>query len=277
MKKITKLALLSLVLILTFCIGFINKPLNRAYAEDTTSNEQTNETEQTTPETEQEGAETEEDGKVVLTEEELAEIINGALTEQQKNFVDNIVNILAEKLGITHEKLFIFVGGGLVILLLLLTLIAKVIINRGNLKQTQTQLKATQSAYTNLLTDKENLAEALKSLSAEQIGGLFKAIFEENKELFSEEITNNLVSKLKIDDNTLSQILSDSKLLKEQLKAVILGLKAVCENNKDLAVKQLSGIATENAVQELALENAKLKAALGDDVVAKVLGTKNNA
>lgn len=285
MKKITKLALLSLVLILSFCFGFI-KPLNSVYAEESTSTEQSSETEQTSPETEEESPETEtetetetktEEDKVVLTEEELTEIINGALTEQQKNFVDNIANILSEKLGITHEKLFIIVGGALVVLLLLITLIAKVIINRGSLKQTITQLQATQSAYTNLLTDKESLTEALKSLSAEEIGGLFKAIFEENKDLLTNEITEKLINNLKIDDNTLSTLLSDNKLVKSQLQALVSGLRAVCENNKDLAVKQLSSVATENAVQELALENAKLKAALGEETVAKLLGKKDNA
>ena len=82
-----------------------------------------------------------------------------------------------------------------------------------------------------------------------------------------------MVRKLKIDDKTLAELLGNEKTIVAQEKAIKEALLAIASNNRDLAVNILSKAPTVEQVSALSLENEKLKVALGEEAVAKILNT----
>lgn len=206
-----------------------------------------------------------------LTQEELTEIINSALTEQQKEIVNSLSGKIASALGIDHNTVYLICAGGLVIVLIIIVLLASVFKGRGALKATKSRLEAQQSAYAVLSETKEDLTNILKNFSKEEIGALIKSNYTEQADEIIKEVTDKIVDKLKIDDNTISEVLGNEKVLVEQVKKLSEALIAIASNNRDVAIKVLAEVPTQETVNAMALENAKLKTALGEKAVAETL------
>ena len=233
---------------------------------ETTTDEETPTEDENAPTTGEEQTPT-----FTLTQEELTEIINSALTEQQKEIVNSLSGKIASVLGIDHNTVYLICAGGLVIVLIIIVLLASVFKGRGTLKATKSRLEAQQSAYAVLSETKEDLTTILKNFSKEEIGELIKSAYTEQAEEIIKEVTNKIVDKLKIDDNTLSEVLGNEKVLVEQVKKLSEALIAIASNNRDVAIKVLAEVPTQETVNAMALENAKLKTALGEKAVAETL------
>lgn len=282
MKKI--IVFLVLALFITFGVAsFFATPAKKASAEELPTTETETETPEIpeTPETptngEETGTETEKTPTVTLTQEELTEIINNALTEQQKQIADGIAGKIASVLGIDYNTVYLFVAGALVIILLVAVLLTKYLTGRGAVKSLQTQLKAQQSAYSVLSQSKEDLNAILQNFSAEELGKMLNKVITDNTDTIVNAVTDKIVKNLKIEDNTIAELAGEGKVIVEIGYALKEALIAIAENNRDLAIKRLSASPTVEAVNALALENEKLKTALGDEAVAKVLGITETA
>ena len=284
MKKI--IVVLVLALFLTFGVAtFFATPISKANAEEETpaitetenngtetpENAETNENEQTPTTPEENGANTEENGTVTLTKEEIANLINNALNEQQKQIANGIANKIASVLGIDYNTVYLFVAGALVIILLVAVLLTKYLTGRGAIKSLQTQLKAQQSAYSVLSQSKEDLNAILQNFSAEELGKMLNKVITDNTDAIVNSVTEKIVENLKLEDNTIAELAGEGKVIVEIGYALKEALIAIAENNRDLAIKRLSASPTVEAVNALALENEKLKIALGDEAVSKAL------
>ena len=294
MKRILAIVVLSLFIAISgvaFFGGSVSKSVN---AEELSSSETTESTEneaenlptagesETTEQipTEEENTPTtgeEQAPTFTLTEEELTEIINSALTEQQKEIVNSLSGKIASVLGIDHNTVYLILGGGLLIVLIIVVLLAYVFKGRGALKATKSRLEAQQNAYAVLSDTKEDLTNILKNFSAEELGALIKSAYTEQAEDLIKTVSEGVVSKLKIDDNTLAEVLGNEKVLVEQVKKLSEALIAIASNNRDVAIKVLAEVPTQETVNAMALENAKLKTALGEKAVAETLGETKGA
>ena len=238
-------------------------------------NEDTNEP--TSPEETPNESTTTGNGEITITKEELKDIINSALNEQQKELVDNLAGKIATALGIEYETVYIACGAVLVVILIIIVLVAYVFKGKGSLKELKTRLNAQQSAYSVLSETKEDLINVLKSLSAEEIGGIIKVALNENSEALTKAVSETIVQKLKIDDNTIAEILGSNKIITEQINTLSKALIAIASNNRDGAINILTKAPTVETVNALSLENEKLKTALGEKAVADTLkNTKTN-
>ena len=122
MKKIISLFIFTLFIVFAVGVCFMpSKDTSNAvnagivYAEELA--EETEGTE--TPTTGEETTE-EEKPTFTLTQEELTEIINSALTEQQKEIVNSLSGKIASALGIDHKTVYLICAGGLVVILIII-------------------------------------------------------------------------------------------------------------------------------------------------------------
>lgn len=288
MKKI--FALFIAVLVLTFSFAIVPTKANAEEVPETSSNEAvetpvtpedssveeipTEEpsetpTEEPTPEVNEETK----DETITLTKEELTNIINSVLNEQQQELASSLAQTIASKFNLDENIVYLICAGLFAIVLVIIVLITKVLKSRGNLKAINAQLKAQQSAYAVLNQTKEDLTDVLRNLSVEDITKIVNTAYTRQAEELIIEVSDNVAKKLKIDDKTLSELLGNEKTLVTQVKALTEALLAIATNNRDLAVNILSKTPTIEEVNALALENEKLKVALGEDAVAKILNT----
>ena len=210
---------------------------------------------------------------ITLTKEELKDIIDAALNEQQKELVDNLAGKIAVALGIEYETVYIATGAIVLVVLIVIILLAYVFKGKGSLKELNTRLKAQQGAYAVLSESKDELAKILNSFSSEEIGALIQKNLKAETEKLTAEVSAEIIQKLKIDENTLSELLGNEKILVTQVKLLSEALIAIAANNRDAAISILSKAPTTEAVNELTLENEKLKTALGEKAVAETLST----
>ena len=210
---------------------------------------------------------------ITLTKEELKDIIDAALNEQQKELVDNLAGKIATALGIEYETVYIATGAIVLVVLIVIILLAYVFKGKGSLKELNTRLKAQQGAYAVLSESKDELANILKTFSSEEISALIQKNLKAETEKLTAELSAEIINKLKIDENTLSELLGNEKILVTQVKLLSEALIAIAANNRDAAISILSKAPTTEAVNELTLENEKLKTALGEKAVAETLST----
>lgn len=294
MKKI--FALFIAVLVLTFSFAIVPTKANAEEVPETSSNEAvetpvtpedssveeipTEEpsetptetpTEEPTEEPAPEVTEEPKDETITLTKEELTNIINSVLNEQQKELASNLAETIASKFNLDENIVYLVCAGLLAILLVIIVLVSKVVRSKGSLKAINSQLTAQQSAYAVLNQTKEDLTEVLKNLSVEDITKIVNTAYTSQATELIEKVSAQVVKKLKIDDKTLAELLGNEKTLVTQVKTLTEALLAIATNNRDLAVNILSKTPTIEEVNALALENEKLKVALGEDAVAKIL------
>lgn len=210
---------------------------------------------------------------ITLTEDELNDIINSVLTEQQKSLIATLSDKLSSVFNVDAKIIYLVTASALIILLIIIVLASKVAKAKGSLKAVNSQLTAQHSAYAVLSQTKEDLQETLKNLSAEEIAKRVEKAYDKQAEELVERVSRNVVRKLKIDDKTLAELLGNEKTIVAQEKAIKEALLAIASNNRDLAVNILSKAPTVEQVSALSLENEKLKVALGEEAVAKILNT----
>lgn len=292
MKKLLAIVVLALFIALNVTALFGSKAYQTVNAEETTEtteNEGENlpttdespasgeiPTEEPTEPTSPEESLDENEETITITKEELTALINSALTEQQKQVVDGIAGKIAQVLGLDHNAVYLVLAGALVIILVIIVLVAKVYKGKGSLKTLDRQLKAQQSAYAVLSETKEDLTKILKNFDAEQIGALVKEAYTLQAVDIVNEVSEKVVSKLKLDESTIAELLGNEKILVEQVKLLSEALIAIASNNRDVAIKILSKAPTQETVNELSIENKKLKTALGEKAVKDTLGVKDD-
>ena len=182
MKKLSKI-FFALLFAFCFCLPFVAISDTKACAEELPSDEvvedgedtaNDGENEPTTDETVTDEETLENDEKVVLTKEELQEIINSALTESQKNLIDKISAFISEKFNLAKGNvaliisLIALVGGVLVVFVIKYISkkrkIAKDSIEKQALAEEAQTYKKQAEDYAKLLEtlSKSNFADVLE-------------------------------------------------------------------------------------------------------------------
>lgn len=198
---------------------------------------------------------------ITITKDELKQLIDDALTENQKNIIKLISEKLSAWTGLDFTAIYLIIAGAAVVLLAIIVFIVKYV-------RTKTRLKATQSAYALEKKIAESNSEILKTLSND---GIFKLVLEAMKE-GGDDLVVKLAQALKLDEQTISKLLTAMELAEEREQKIMLALKAIAKDaGKTEIVNALSEAPTKTAVENLTLENEKLKIALGDEKVREIL------
>lgn len=198
---------------------------------------------------------------ITITKDELKKLIDDALTENQKNIIKLISEKLSAWTGLDFTAIYLIIAGVAVVLLAIIVFIVKYV-------RTKTRLKATQSAYALEKKIAESNSEILKTLSND---GIFKLVLEAMKE-GGDDLVVKLAQALKLDEQTISKLLTAMELAEEREQKIMLALKAIAKDaGKTEIVNALSEAPTKTAVENLTLENEKLKIALGDEKVREIL------
>nr|DAW59478.1 MAG TPA: hypothetical protein [Caudoviricetes sp.] len=198
---------------------------------------------------------------ITITKDELKQLIDDALTENQKNIIKLISEKLSAWTGLDFTAIYLIIAGAAVVLLAIIVFIVKYV-------RTKTRLKATQSAYALEKKIAESNSEILKTLSND---GIFKLVLEAMKE-GGDDLVVKLAQALKLDEQTISKLLTAMELAEEREQKIMLALKAIAKDaGKTEIVNALSEAPTKTAVETLTLENEKLKIALGDEKVREIL------
>lgn len=198
---------------------------------------------------------------ITITKDELKKLIDDALTENQKNVIKLISEKLSAWTGLDFTAIYLIIAGAAVVLLAIIVFIVKYV-------RTKTRLKATQSAYALEKKIAESNSEILKTLSND---GIFKLVLEAMKE-GGDDLVVKLAQALKLDEQTISKLLTAMELAEEREQKIMLALKAIAKDaGKTEIVNALSEAPTKTAVENLTLENEKLKIALGDEKVREIL------
>lgn len=198
---------------------------------------------------------------ITITKDELKKLIDDALTENQKNVIKLISEKLSAWTGLDFTAIYLIIAGAAVVLLAIIVFIVKYV-------RTKTRLKATQSAYALEKKIAESNSEILKTLSND---GIFKLVLEAMKE-GGDDLVVKLAQALKLDEQTISKLLTAMELAEEREQKIMLALKAIAKDaGKTEIVNALSEAPTKTAVENLSLENEKLKIALGDEKVREIL------
>lgn len=198
---------------------------------------------------------------ITITKDELKKLIDDALTENQKNVIKLISEKLSAWTGLDFTAIYLIIAGAAVVLLAIIVFIVKYV-------RTKTRLKATQSAYALEKKIAESNSEILKTLSND---GIFKLVLEAMKE-GGDDLVVKLARALKLDEQTISKLLTAMELAEEREQKIMLALKAIAKDaGKTEIVNALSEAPTKTAVETLTLENEKLKIALGDEKVREIL------
>ena len=198
---------------------------------------------------------------ITITKDELKKLIDDALTENQKNVIKLISEKLSAWTGLDFTAIYLIIAGVAVVLLAIIVFIVKYV-------RTKTRLKATQSAYALEKKIAESNSEILKTLSND---GIFKLVLEAMKE-GGDDLVVKLAQALKLDEQTISKLLTAMELAEEREQKIMLALKAIAKDaGKTEIVNALSEAPTKTAVENLTLENEKLKIALGDEKVREIL------
>lgn len=198
---------------------------------------------------------------ITITKDELKQLIDDALTENQKNVIKLISEKLSAWTGLDFTAIYLIIAGAAVVLLAIIVFIVKYV-------RTKTRLKATQSAYALEKKIAESNSEILKTLSND---GIFKLVLEAMKE-GGDDLVVKLAQALKLDEQTISKLLTAMELAEEREQKIMLALKAIAKDaGKTEIVNALSEAPTKTAVENLTLENEKLKIALGDEKVREIL------
>lgn len=198
---------------------------------------------------------------ITITKEELKKLIDDALTENQKNVISLISEKISAWTGLDFTAIYLIIAAAAVIVLSVIIFIIKYV-------KTKTRLKATQSAYALEKKIADSNSEILKTLSSD---GIFKLVLEAMKE-GGDDLVVKLAKAMKLDEATISKLITATELSEEREKKIMLALKAIAKDaGKTEVVNALSEAPTKTVVENMALENEKLKVALGDEKVREIL------
>lgn len=208
--------------------------------------------------------------KTFISEEELKEILSAYLTDNQKVQAEKTANLLVEKFGVSSGAAYAVAFIGALLIGVILFLITALVSGKVKNGKTNERLNAVQALLTEKDISYEKLIkalddEALQNLFATQITNLYTAK--------KGEIVDDLAKVLNFDKDSMTKILGDVSTLTVQTHTIIEALRVLAlKANQTEMANVLTENPLGNSYAEMAYENQKLKSALGDEAVKKVLG-----
>ena len=257
MKRIM-LILLAIALVFAVPFGMATAHAEESGGGTEAQSEQESVIESESAEESEQGSET-----ITLTKDELKQLIDEALTENQKN----IISMLSEKIsgltGLDFTSIYLIIAACAVVLLGIIIFIVKYV-------RTKTRLKATQGAYDLEKKVADSNSKLLETLSND---GIAKIVLEAMKE-GGDDLVIKLATALKLDETTISKLITAQEMAEEREKKIMLALKAIAKDaGRTEVVNTLSEVPEKSFVEKMTLENEKLKLALGekkgDEILSK--------
>lgn len=261
MKKI-KILLLALLTICLFSFSTIT-----AFAEEPTSEGEIATESEVLSESEEileSAVESAVEPKIELTESELKDIVNSVLTDNQKNTVTSVSEVLANYFKLSPEKIYIIVAVALILLLTAFYFVGKYVTKSGKVKSLSEQVKALASMVDVADKDKAKYKELVEVLSKDGIEGVIDKA--------CAKLEDSLLKNLKLDSETISALLLKADINTAYAEKIVEAFKILAQDaGKTAMLNELSSCPETSVVARLELENAKMKNALGEDAVAKIL------
>lgn len=207
-----------------------------------------------------------------LTAEELKEIVDQALNEQQKSYLDKVSSAIANKFGVSNTLVYVVLSTLLIAMFALIFLIGKIVAISKSKLTTAEKLKATQALLDEKMNEYTEVVKALQNGNKDKLDELVQEHIAPEIATISDKVTDDVVAKLKFDSQTQGKLLASTINNANKLAKIIEALKvlAVKSNNKELA-NALSDRVEDAEYERVILENQKLKVALGETKVNEVL------
>ena len=207
-----------------------------------------------------------------LTAEELKEIVDKALNEQQKSYLDKISSAIANKFGVSNTLVYVVLSTLLIAFFALIFLIGKIVAISKSKLTTGEKLKATQALLNEKINEYDEVVKALQNGNKDKLDELVQEHIAPEIATISNKVTEDVVARLKFDSQTQGKLLASTINNANKLAKIIEALKvlAVKSNNKELA-NALSDRVEDAEYERVILENQKLKVALGETKVNEVL------
>lgn len=269
-----KLKLLLIAILTTLCLSFgvvahaeeshLDGEIN-ASSEEITSVEDFTESEITSEITSEETTEgVNEESSYTFTEEELKNFIDSVLDENQKSLISKISDFIGGKFGFNAEKIYIIIALGCALVLIFAVLFGKLISKNKKFNATNEQLKAVSAMLEEANIDKSKYKQLAQALTSENLEQVIKTN--------NEELLANITSLLKVDSNTVSELLTAKTLERAEHERFRKALVLVLEKSGFItAANELATSPTIEEMKNKELENIKLRTALGEETVKKVL------
>lgn len=207
-----------------------------------------------------------------LTAEDVKEIINSVLNDQQKDQAEKTANIIADKLNLNATSVYIFLVVGLIVVFLIVFLVAKIIFISKSKAKTAEKLLAIQAFLSDEQKKGENFFNALQALDKDAMKDTFGEVVKPVISDITPEVIKGVADGLKLDGNVLAKLLGTTATTSEQVNIIIEALKVLAlKANQTEMANILTKSPTADAYAEVVMENEKLKTALGEEAVSKVV------
>ena len=210
--------------------------------------------------------------ETALTAEDIKEIINAVLNEQQKEQAEKTANIIADKFNLNATSVYIFLILGLIVVFIITFLTAKIIYISKSKAKTAEKLLAIQALLSDEQKKGADFYSALKALDKDGMTETFAEVVKPVIADITPEVIKGVEDGLQLDKAVLTKVLGTSATTSEQVNVIIEALKVLAlKANQTEMANILTKSPTADAYAEVVMENEKLKAALGDDAVQKVI------
>lgn len=207
-----------------------------------------------------------------LSAEDVKEIINSVLSDKQKEQAEKTANIIAERFNVNATTVYIVLTLGLIIIFLVGFLVARIIVITKSKAKTSEKLLAIQATLSDKIAEIEQLHAALQSLDKDKISATFGDVVKPVVEEITPEIIKGVEDGLKLDGNVMQKVLGTTATTSEQISVIIEALKVLAlKSNQTEMANVLTKSPTADAYAEVVMENEKLKTALGEKAVKKVV------
>lgn len=277
MKKIKYLLLVCILSVLTLSSFSISafaeetesvvESVIESTIEETESNAENDNVTEDFPENEEtpkQDGNTDKNGEITFTQEQLTELLNSVLNDNQKETANKITEIISSKFNLSTEKIYIIVACLILVGVLCFIVLGKYINKTGKVKALQEQVTALSAMASASEQDNKILKQLLDKFSTD---GIETTI---NTKL--EKVKNDIVKELKLDSDTISQLLKGESIIEEQDRKIINALKIVLERaGQTSALNELCSAPEKSAYEKTIIENRKMRTVLGDEAVQKIL------
>lgn len=212
------------------------------------------------------------ENETALTAEDIKDIINSVLNEQQKEQAEKTANLIADKFNLNATSVYIFLILGLIVVFIIVFLTAKIIYISKSKAKTAEKLLAIQALLSDEQKKGADFYGALKALDKDGMTETFAEVVKPVIADITPEVIKGVEDGLKLDKSVLTKVLGTSATTSEQVSVIIEALKVLAlKANQTEMANILTKSPTADAYAEVVMENEKLKAALGDDAVQKVI------
>lgn len=207
-----------------------------------------------------------------LSADDVKEIINSVLSDKQKEQAEKTANIIAERFNVNATTVYIVLTLGLIIIFVVGFLIVRIIFISKSKAKTSEKLLAIQATLSDKISEIEQLHAALQSLDKDKISATFGDVVKPVVEEITPEIIKGVEDGLKLDGNVMQKVLGTTATTSEQISVIIEALKVLAlKSNQTEMANVLTKSPTAEAYAEVVMENEKLKTALGEKAVKKVV------